>query len=1071
MNPSETPIDNIIRALQERTKELDCLYRIDELLKHTEVPLADALLSVVQAIPAGYQYPNLCHARITFGDTVVHSPTFVESPWVQSANLVVDSQRVGKVDVFYREMVSKADDGPFLKEERKLINTIAQRIDQFVAHQRLETAFRNLETAKQSLTPDSRGQWRIIVDFLKRADPMLLARISRKMLNLLCRIGIPEAVDLLHAFAYEHDTATTDRLDAGSDNRPISGKAAMPAPDITDDTFAIAAGHLNEDEILSSVQKWIREERARFLVNTVANPHAYLDEIADSIRRFHHIPKDEVAFSPAVAKGLRVSLIEHFFTDQAMFIDSAKRFIDVDDYSDLVQRIIFPAKSRGKLGGKSSGLFLASHILRKAQTENHDLGDIKVPKTWYITTDGLLDFIQYNNLDDVHNQKYADIDQVRYEYPHIVQIFKNSHFSPEILRGLSMVLDDLEGRPLIVRSSSLLEDRFGAAFSGKYKSLFLANVGTKQERLTALCDAIAEVYASLFAPDPIEYRVERGLIDVFEEMGILIQEVVGVRVDKYFMPSFSGVAFSRNEFRWSARIKREDGLIRIVPGLGTRAVDRLKDDYPVLIAPGQPNLRVNVSVDEIVRYSPKKIDVINMESASFETVDIREFMQTVGSQLPQASNMVSIFEENRIRRPIGREVDFDPGRLIFTFEGLTSGTPFIRQIRAVLDVLMKELGTAVDIEFASDGRDLYLLQCRPQSHSETGKAAKIPRDIPKGRTVFSARRFVSNGSVPNITHVVYVDPDRYNTLSSLEDMKAVGRAVGRLNKVLPKRQFILIGPGRWGSRGDIKLGVNVTYADISNTAVLIEVARKKGNYLPDLSFGTHFFQDLVESSIRYLPLYPDDEGIVFDETFFMGTGNVLADILPEAAPLSDVLRVIDVPRATGGMILRLLMNADQEEAVAYLAPPQAIAQDVATESEQEIPRSENHWRWRLHFAERIAATLDPRRFGVKAFYVFGSTKNGTAGPGSDIDLMVHFAGTETQRDDLRRWLEGWSVCLAEINFLRTGYRDGGLLDVHIITDADIENRTSYAVKIGAVTDPARPLPMMGTGENGSTAAK
>ena len=96
-------------------------------------------------------------------------------------------------------------------------------------------------------------------------------------------------------------------------------------------------------------------------------------------------------------------------------------------------------------------------------------------------------------------------------------------------------------------------------------------------------------------------------------------------------------------------------------------------------------------------------------------------------------------------------------------------------------------------------------------------------------------------------------------------MRDVGRAVGRLNKLLPKRQFILIGPGRWGSRGDIKLGVPVTYSDINNSAMLIEVARQKGNYLPDLSFGTHFFQDLVEASIRYLPLYPDDPEIAFQE--------------------------------------------------------------------------------------------------------------------------------------------------------------------------------------------------------------
>jgi hypothetical protein len=110
-------------------------------------------------------------------------------------------------------------------------------------------------------------------------------------------------------------------------------------------------------------------------------------------------------------------------------------------------------------------------------------------------------------------------------------------------------------------------------------------------------------------------------------------------------------------------------------------------------------------------------------------------------------------------------------------------------------------------------------------------------------------------------------------------------------------------------------------------------------------------------------------------------------------------------------------------------------------------------------AERVAAELDPERFGVKGFYVYGSAKNATAGPGSDIDLLVHFAGSPEQRRELELWLEGWSLCLAEINYLRTGYRSAGLLDVQILTDADIERQTSYAAKIGAVTDAARRLPL------------
>ena len=247
-------------------------------------------------------------------------------------------------------------------------------------------------------------------------------------------------------------------------------------------------------------------------------------------------------------------------------------------------------------------------------------------------------------------------------------------------------------------------------------------------------------------------------------------------------------------------------------------------------------------------------------------------------------------------------------------------------------------------------------------------------------------------------------------------MRNVGRAVGRLNKLLPKRQFILVGPGRWGSRGDIKLGVPVTYSDINNTAMLIEVARQKGNYLPELSFGTHFFQDLVEASIRYLPLYPDDPQTLFKEFFFRRSRNMLQELLPEFAQLADTLRVIDVPLETGGLVLRVLMNAELDQAVGFLSPPKQTIGAIESETEVIDRGSNEHWRWRFRMAQKVAAELDPRQFGVKGFYLIGSTKNATAGPASDIDILLHFIGSEEQRKHLMFWLEGWSRCLGKSIF-------------------------------------------------------
>jgi hypothetical protein len=380
------------------------------------------------------------------------------------------------------------------------------------------------------------------------------------------------------------------------------------------------------------------------------------------------------------------------------------------------------------------------------------------------------------------------------------------------------------------------------------------------------------------------------------------------------------------------------------------------------------------------------------------------------------------------------------------------------KMRALLRVLKEKLDYPVDLEFACDGASFYLLQCRPQSSSADAAPSAIPADLPPDRVVFAADRYVSNGRVPDLTHVVYVDPDGYGRLPDLESLKDVGRAVGRLNALLPRRQFALIGPGRWGSRGDVKLGVSVTYSDINNTALLMEVAARRGNHVPEVSFGTHFFQDLVEAEIRYLPLYPGDKGQRFHPEVIAGMPNLLPELLPAFAHLAPVLHVADVPASTGGLVLRVLFNGDIDRAVGYLAPAEAIAQPAGAERRRE-PSSEDHWRWRMRMAEQVGAALDPQRFGVEGLYLVGSTKNAMASASSDIDLVVHFRGTAKQRAALEQWLEGWSLCLAEMNFLRTGCRSRGLLDLHFVTDDDVARRAGYAAKIGAATDAARPLPL------------
>jgi pyruvate,water dikinase len=610
-----------------------------------------------------------------------------------------------------------------------------------------------------------------------------------------------------------------------------------------------------------------------------------------------------------------------------------------------------------------------------------------------------------------------------------------------------------------------LSSAFISAFSGKYKSLFLANQGSKKQRLEDLMDAIIEVYSSVFSPDSIKYRCERGLLDFQEEMGIMIQEVVGCRIGPYYMPLFSGVGFSNNEFRWSPRIKREDGLIRLVMGLGTRAVDRLSDDFPVLISPGQPGLRVNTVPEEIKHYAPKKVDVIDLQSNSFRTIEISTLLKEYGVQIPFIQEIVSVNKNDYIGKYSLFDIDFTQDDLIVTFDGLVSDTSFVKQMGLILKTLQEKLGTPVDIEFASDGRDFYLLQCRPQSFSLDSVPAAIPQDIPEKDIVFSANRYISDGSIEDISHIVYVDPDGYNSLQELSQLINIGRAIGQLNSLLPKRRFILMGPGRWGSRGDIKMGVQVSYSDINNTAALIEIARKKSNYIPELSFGTHFFQDLVESNIRYLPLYPDNREIIFNTRFLNHSKNLLAELLPEYADLEEVIKLIDVRQNSGGRVLNITMNADLEQALGYLTQFSGHTQAGYTEAAymekhlqvEQDRYDDSFWRWRFYMAQRLAERLDPEYFGVKGVYLIGSTNTGNAGPGSDIDLIIHFEGQEKQRQELLQWLEGWSLCLSEMNYLKTGYTSEGLLDVHLITDEDIANNSSFAAKIASITDPAHRL--------------
>lgn len=894
--------------------------------------------------------------------------------------------------------------------------------------------------------------WRELLEVIRQGRGRQFVRVSRKMLNHLCSIGLSEAQVML---------AEVDAGPAGAARRESrSPEAKMPgtrvpleqSPLMTGAPFDLAARYLPDDDISERLQRWLKEDEASFFGTVVADPRSTMPEIAEAIRRYNDVLRGRSGLAPSTLKSLRVSLIQRFLTEQLDYINIAKEVARITDFHGLLDRVIMTRGCYGKLGGKAAGLLLAGWILEQPEAQELGVGEIKTPRTWHVVSDVIMDFIRLNDLDDVMDQKYKDISQVRREYPNMVQLFKNSPFPPELVEGLARALDYFGDVPLIIRSSSLLEDRFGTAFSGKYKSLFLANTGSREERLFALQDAVAEVWASILGPDPIEYRRERGLQEFVEEMGILIQEVVGTRVGRWWLPAFAGVAFSLNEFRWSPRIRREDGLIRLVPGLGTRAVDRIGEDFPVLAVPGQKGLRAHATVQETLRYCPRRADVINLEAARFETVDLDALLREAGGEYPLIERIFSVLRAGHLQQVPRLMMDPEHDDLVADMRGLLDGTDFVPRVQALLKTLEMFLESPVDIEFAHDGKDFYLLQCRPQAMSGDTAPSVIPHDVLPEEILFTANRFVSNGQVPDITHVVYVVPEAYAALPDAETMRSVGRVIGALNNLLTKRSFILMGPGRWGSRGDIKLGVSVTYADINNTAMLVEVARRRGDYVPDLSFGTHFFQDLVEAGIRYLPLYPDDAGVVFQEAFLLAAPNRLAELLPDHAALAACVRVIDVPAASGGRVLRIYQNADLDHAMAVMEEPgerrsQMAARGATTGAVSPLL----HARWRRQVAEELARGLDPDTRGVVAVHLRGSVAEGRARPESDIDLVIRFDGDPAQRAWLDAWLDGWNRALGALNLQNTGVRVEKLLDAVIVSGDDTELATGPQLPLAGET--------------------
>ncbi len=643
-------------------------------------------------------------------------------------------------------------------------------------------------------------------------------------------------------------------------------------------------------------------------------PQSLLFEQAEAIERMS--PEDRAPYE-ARLQEIKVVLIRTMISDQLAYLKIAKEWLTIEDLKEIRRR----KTGQGKIGGKAAGMLLALRIL-ETDADVAVRSCVRIPESYYLGADLTYTFMAMNGLMRWLDQKYKAEEDIRGEYPQIQAEFLKGHFPKDIIEKFVTLLSQVGAQPLIVRSSSLLEDNFGTSFAGKYDSFFLPNQGDPEENLADFTQAVIRIYASMLNPDALLYRRAKGLQDYDERMAVLIQVVQGQQFGKYYLPHAAGVAFSRNLYRWSPVIRREDGFLRLVWGLGTRAVDRVGDDFPRLVALSHPLLHPESSVKAIRRYSQQYVDVIDLEENVMKTLPVS---QVLSNRYPVLRYLAQIDQGDYLAPIRALPQEAEMARLVLTFDGLFRRTALAARMRDMLNVLEDAYHAPVDTEFtvsivqpgsAQPEVEISLLQCRPQSHIKESEV-RLPPNIPIPDIIFSTRRMAPEGHITDVAYVIFVTPEGYFSLPSAAAQIALGRVISRLNGILKNEVFICVGPGRWGTSNP-DLGVRITYGDIYHTRSLVELTGKDIGPAPEPSFGTHFFQDMVESNIYPLAINLDDPDARFNQAFFYNSPNQLSTFLPEAADWADCLRLIEVRRFSPGCHIELIMDDHEGQAVAFL---------------------------------------------------------------------------------------------------------------------------------------------------------
>ncbi|MDO3377374.1 PEP/pyruvate-binding domain-containing protein [Geoalkalibacter halelectricus] len=583
-------------------------------------------------------------------------------------------------------------------------------------------------------------------------------------------------------------------------------------------------------------------------------------------------------------------LCRHMMGQDERMLALARETFSLDDLLAVKARMI----GTGFIGGKAVGMLLARDILLSApdfdwseHLEPHD--------SFFVGSNVYYTYIVHNGFWPLYARQKTPEGYFEAAAELRAKMLEGS-FPEDIRVGFQQMLEYYGQYPIIVRSSSLLEDGFGNAFAGKYDSFFCVNQGSPEQRLAQLEDAVRRIYASAMSEDALAYRRQRGLEHLDEQMALLVQRVSGTYRGHWYFPELAGVGVSYNTFVWDKDMDPRAGMLRLVLGLGTRAVDRVEGDYPRLVALDAPLKRPHKGLEDARRFLQRDVDLLDISSNAVETVSLLKLANSA-TDLPL--DLFATRDEEITRRLEERGRKGQKAWLL-TFDQLLSETPFCETMQRLLKTLEKAYDYPVDVEFTvnfstGDRPRINVVQCRPLQTRGERQRVEFPQDLDdRDLLLRSEGNFMGgNASLP-LKQIIWVDPQGYSRLP-LSDKYEVARLVGRLNRRIRRAEepTLLMGPGRWGSSTPA-LGVPISFAEINNMAALAEVAFSSEGLMPELSFGSHFFQDLVEADIFYLALFPEARGVFFNETWVQNQPNALEGMMPASSRFKSVVKIIRV---------------------------------------------------------------------------------------------------------------------------------------------------------------------------------